>query len=286
MIRPAVVLGLVAVVACSTGATPSSEPAPKTGDRSAGTERAPAGTPARGGAILYRPVSGSTYALERRDSLTLELPGGGNQVQQFARTAYVSVAIAEATGGYRTTIRLDSLRQESGGTVSADSVRRAQGTTWTGTLTPQGRLGELKADRASVVGDQVGTSLGVLFPVLPAAGLQEAASWIDTTERALRTDAFDAKERAVTSYRVLKLENRVYTIDAATGFQRTGSGGQATQPMEMTSQGTRKSLYRFGAEGAVVGAEGVDSAEMTITIPAVGQTVPVHQRASWKISKK
>jgi len=153
-------------------------------------------------------------------------------------------------------------------------------------LTPQGRLGELKADRASVVADQVGTSLGVLFPVLPAAGLQEAASWTDTTERALRTDAFDAKERAVTSYRVLKVENRVYTIDAATAFQRTGSGGQATQPMEMTSQGTRKSVYRFGAEGAVVGAEGADSAEMTITVPAVGQTVPVRQRASWKISKK
>jgi hypothetical protein len=284
MTRPAVVLGLLAAAACSTGATPSSEPAPKTGVTS--KERAPAGTPARGGAILYRPVSGSTYALERRDSLTLELPGGGNQVQQFARTAYVTVAIAEATGGYRTTIRLDSLRQEAGGTVSADSVLRAEGTTWTGTMTPQGRLGELKADRASVVGDQVGTSLGVLFPVLPPAGLQEAASWTDTTERALRTDAFDAKERAVTSYRVLKVENRVYTIDAATAFQRTGSGGQATQPMEMTSQGARKSMYRFGSEGAVVGAEGADSAEMTIAIPAVGQTVPVHQRASWKISKK
>ena len=108
MIRPAVVLGLVAVAACSTGATPSSEPAPKTGAPS-GSERAPAAAPARGGAILYRPVSASTYALERRDSLTLELPGGGNQVQQFARTAYVSVAIAEASGGYRTTIRLDSL---------------------------------------------------------------------------------------------------------------------------------------------------------------------------------
>ncbi|HZE75622.1 MAG TPA: hypothetical protein VE091_09960, partial [Gemmatimonadales bacterium] len=88
------------------------------------------------------------------------------------------------------------------------------------------------------------------------------------------------------SYRVVKVEGRVYTIDAATGFQRTGSGGQAAQPMEMASQGTRQSLYRFSADGAVVSAEGADSAEMTITVPAVGQTVPVHQRARWNVKKQ
>lgn len=286
MTRAAIVFGLLAVAGCSTGATPSSEPAPKTGAKSPGSERAPTSTPPRGGAVLYRPTSGSAYALERRDSLTLELPGGGNQVQQFARTAYVTVAMAEAAGGYRTTIRLDSLRQEAGGTVSADSVLSAEGATWTGTLTPQGRLGELRADRASAVSDQVGASLGVLFPVLPAGGLQDATTWSDTAERAVRTDAFDARERAVTSYRLVKQEGRVYVIEAAAEFQRTGTGGPPTQPMEMTSQGTRRTVYRFGSDGLVDGAEGADSAEMTITVPAVGQTVPVHQRASWKISRK
>jgi hypothetical protein len=236
--------------------------------------------------VLYRPTTGSVYALERRDSLILELPGGGTQLQEFARTAFLTVGIGEASGGYRATIRLDSLRQETGVTAAADSVLRAQGTTWTGTLTTQGKLGELRTDRPSGVADQVGASLAVLFPVLPAAGLQDGASWSDTAERAIRTDAFDTKERSVTSYRVVKVDGRVYTIDAATGFQRTGTGGQPAQPMEMASQGTRQSLYRFGADGAVVSAEGADSAEMTITVPAVGQTVPVHQRARWKVRKQ
>src|SRR5262249_46687553 len=120
----------------------------------------------------------------------------------------------------------------------------------------------------------------------PASGVQDATSWTDTTERTIKTDAFDAKERAVTNYHVVKQEGRVYVIDAAAGFQRTGSGGQAAQPMEMTSQGTRRTVYRFGADGVVLGAEGADSAEMTITVPAVGQSVPVHQRASWRASKK
>ncbi len=65
-------------------------------------------------------------------------------------------------------------------------------------------------------------------------------------------------------------------------FQRTGTGGQATQPMEMASSGARRAVYRFSRDGGILGAEGADSAEMTITVPAVGQSVPVHQRASWK----
>jgi len=286
MIRRTVLVGLLVVTACSSGATPSSTPAPKPGPGPSNGDRAPTPAPStHGNAILYRPTAGAAYAIERRDSLTLELQGG-NQVQQYTRTAYLTVGIAEGSGAYNTTIRLDSLRQEEGGTVSADSLLKAEGTTWTGTLTPQGRLGNLKADRASGVGDQVGASLGVLFPVLPAAGLQGATTWSDTAERALKTDAFDAKERAVTNYRLVKQDGRVFVVDAAATFQRTGTGGQPGQPMEMTSQGTRKTTYQFGTDGLVAGAVGADSAEMTISVPAVGQTVPVHQRATWKISRK
>jgi hypothetical protein len=286
MTRLTVVVGLLMVSACSSGAPPSSTPVPKPGPRPSGGDRAPTPAPSpHGSAILYRPTAGATYAIERRDSLTLELQGG-NQVQQFSRTAYLTVAIAEGSGGYHTTIRLDSLRQEEGGTVSADSVLKAEGTTWTGTLTPQGRLGDLKADRSSGVGDQVGASLGVLFPVLPTAGLQGATTWSDTAVRTLKTDAFDAKEQAISNYKLVKQDGRVYVVDAAAAFQRTGTGGQPGQPMEMTSQGTRKTAYQFGADGLVAGAVGADSAEMTISVPAVGQTVPVHQRASWKITRK
>jgi hypothetical protein len=287
--RAGLLVGALLASACSTGATPSGQPSPKSPSPSSSAERAATPAAPHGGAVLYRPTPGALYALERRDSLTLELPGGGTQLQEFARTAYLTIGIAEASGGYRATIRLDSLRQEPGGTgsiISPDSLLRAEGTTWSGPLTAEGRLGELKADRSSGVADQVGASLAVLFPVLPAAGLQDGAAWSDTAERSIRTDAFDTKERSTTSYRVVKVDNKVYTIDAATGFQRTGTAGQAAQPMEMSSQGTRKSVYRFGADGVVLGAEGADSAEMTITVQAVGQTVPVHQRARWKISKK
>lgn len=284
--RLAVIAAVSLAAACSQASSPVEQPAPKTPPRpSGGPAAAPTADPTRT-LILYRPSAPARYALERRDSLTLELPGGATQIQQSSRTAYLTVAIADAAGAYHATIRLDSLRQEVAGTVAADSVLRAEGTTWTASLTPQGRLSALTADRASGVADQVEAALPALFPVLPPAGLGEGTQWTDTTERTLKADAFDVRERAVTSYQVQKHDGAVYTIAAATVFQRTGTGGQAAQPMEMASAGTRQAVYRFSRDAGVLDAEGADSAEMTITIPAVGQSVPVHQRASWKTVRK
>ena len=278
---------LLAAAACSQASTPAEQPRPKPPPRpSGGPSRAPTADPTRSAPLLYRPSAAERYSLERQDSLTLELPGGATQVQQSSRTAYLTVTIAEGAGAYNTTIRLDSLRQDVGGTMAADSVLRAEGTSWTASLTPEGRLGAHEADRTSGVGDQVEASLLPLFPVLPAFGLDTATQWSDTTDRALKADAFDVREHAVTSYTLEKREGPVYTISAATVFQRTGTGGQATQPMEMTSSGARQAVYRFSRDGGVLSGEGADSAEMTISIPAVGQSVPVHQRASWKAVRR
>ncbi len=276
---------LLVAAACSQASTPAEQPRPKPPPRpSGGPSRAPTADPTRSAPLLYRPSAAERYSLQRQDSLALELPGGATQVQQSNRTAYLTVTIGEGPGAYHTTIRLDSLRQDVGGTMAADSVLRAEGTSWTASLTPAGRLGTLQADRTSGVGDQVEASLLPLFPVLPASGLDTATHWSDTTDRAFKADAFDVKEHAVTSYTLEKREGPVYTISAATVFQRTGTGGQATQPMAMTSSGARHAVYRFSRDGVLAG-EGADSAEMTISIPAVGQTVPVHQRASWKAAR-
>ena len=74
--------------------------------------------------------------------------------------------------------------------------------------------------------------------------------------------------------------------ESRTTFERTGTGGQATQPMEMAAGGTRRGVYQFARGGSVLTAEGADSAEITISIPAVGQTVPVSQRSTWRIASR
>ncbi|HEU5169584.1 MAG TPA: hypothetical protein VFU46_03550, partial [Gemmatimonadales bacterium] len=144
--------------------------------------------------------------------------------------------------------------------------------------------GDLRSDRLSTIGDQIGATLPTLFPALPPSGLEAGREWTDTAHRSLRADAFDATEQAITSYRAAPGDGGSIMIQSRTTFQRNGTSGQATQPMEMTSGGIREGVYRFGS-GAVLAGEGTDSSEITITVPAVGQTVPVSQRGRWRVEK-
>lgn len=283
-LAPRVALLLLLAACSSSGGGPPVEtrprpaPGPVPGETGT-TESAPPVTP---GAVVYRPTPTTTFAFQRRDSLTLQLPGGATQVQEFSRTAYLGIAVRGAAPPYEVTIQLDSLRQQ-GGMVPPDSLYRAEGTRWTGALSANGELTDLRADRTSTIGDQVGATLHVLFPALPLAGLEQGSAWTDTTQRSVKADAFDATETAVTTYQATAADGRAITIESRTTFERTGTGGQAAQPMEMTAGGARRGVYRFGRSGGVLGAEGADSAEITISVPAVGQTVPVSQRATWKI---
>ncbi|MGH7631012.1 MAG: hypothetical protein ACREOF_16830 [Gemmatimonadales bacterium] len=276
------VSALLVLAACSSGPAvetrPRPTPAPAPGEGGA-PEPAPPVTP---GAVVYRPAPTTSFAFQRHDSLTLQLPGGATQVQEFSRTAYLGIGVRGAAPPYEVTVQLDSLRQQ-GGMVPPDSLYRAEGTRWTAALGPDGELTDLRPDRTSTIGDQIGATLHVLFPSLPLGGLEQGSVWTDTTQRSLKADAFDATELAVTSYRATGADGRAITIESSTTFERTGTGGQATQPMEMTAGGSRRGVYRFGRSGSVLGAEGADSSEITITVSAVGQTVPVSQRATWTI---
>ena len=279
--RTACTLSLSILAACSGGPGVETSPRPSGGGTPPPEPAGDAPVPVASGAVVYRPVS-TTLAFTRRDSLTLQLPGGASQVQEFRRTAFLGVNVRGAAAPYEVNIRLDSLRQE-GGLVPPDSLFRAEGTRWTGSLSASGQLTDLQADRASQIGDQVGATLPVLFPALPLSGLEQGSTWTDTTDRKLKADAFDATERAITSYQATAADARAITIESRTTFERKGTGGQAAQPMEMTAGGSRHGVYRFGKSGTVITGEGADSAEITISVPAVGQTVPVSQRATWRI---
>ena len=279
--RPARALILLVVAACSSGPGVETRPRPDEGGAAATEPTAVPTPPVAPGAVTYRPAT-TSFAFERRDSLTLQLPGGASQVQEFRRTAFLAISVSGAAPPYQVGIRLDSLRQQ-GGPISPDSLFRAEGTRWTASLSQNGELTDLQADRATMIGDQVGATLPVLFPSLPLSGLEQGSAWTDTTERSLKADAFDATERAVTSYRATASDSRAITIESRTTFERTGTGGEAAQPMEMTAGGARRGVYRFARSGGVMTAKGADSAEITISVPAVGQTVPVSQRATWTI---
>jgi hypothetical protein len=281
-----VAFACLALAACGSGSAGPNQPGGPTPEP--GT---PPGTPVpTEGAVTYLPVRDAAYALTRHDSLTLQLPGGGSQVQLIDRTAYLRLTLARDTGSaYTATIVLDSLQAAVGGVPAVpDSVLLARGTRWTASLSPTGHLSTLKADRSSTLGDQLGSNLRALFPALPPTGVRAGMECTDTAEVAIRADAFDATERSITQYRSAESDDprirKAVRLEGSGTYQRSGKGTQYDQRMEMTASGTRSAVYYLNQDGTLALARGTDAADMTIIVPAVGQTVPVKQAGSYTIT--
>ena len=246
------------------------------------------GAPTPTGGITYSAPREAVYALERHDSLTIQLPGGATQQQLLDRTAYLRVAMAPDTTGYVATIVLDSIQAAIGGVPAApDSVIPARGTRWTARLTREGRLSALKADRSTTIGDQLGGNLRTLFPSLPTGGAKAGMEWTDTSEVPLRIDAFDATERSLTTYRSADSDDpqakKAIRLESTTSYQRRGRGTQYDQQLEMAGSGTRRAVHYMNPDGTLASARGSDQTDITVTIPAVGQTVPVKQAGTFSI---
>jgi hypothetical protein len=274
------------LAACSSATSSTGQPGAPTPEPG---NPPPGALPAAGSTIRYLPVRDAAYALVRHDSLTLQLPGGASQLQLIDRTAYLRLTLARDTSSYLATIVLDSLQATVGGVPAVpDSIIPARGTRWTATLTPDGKLSALKADRSSTLGDQIGSNLRSLFPSLPPGGARSGMEWTDTTEVPIRADAFNALERSLTSYRAADSDDatakKALKLESSGTYQRSGKGTQYDQQLEMTASGTRSAVHYLNPDGTLASARGSDSGDMTITIPAVGQTVPVKQAGTYSIT--
>lgn len=272
----------------SSGTAPSPAPAPKPG------APAPAGptptAPGRGSAITYRPVRSAAYRLERHDSLTLQYPGGATQEQVRDRVAFLHLGVAESgtPGVYQVTVVLDSLQAlENGVPAAPDSIAAARGTRWTASLTESGGLSALTPDRKGTLPDELTGRLLLLFPALPTGGVREGMEWTDTTEYRLTADAFPGSERVVTTYRATEGSapgGKAIALQSTGAYTRTGTRLQADQELQMQATGTRRGAHQFGRDGVLISAQGNDVGDMTITVPTVGQTVPVKQTGSYAIT--
>lgn len=273
----------------STTAVPSPAPAPGPGAAPEAESPAPT-TPGHGPAVTYRPVRGAAYRLERHDSLTLQYPGGATQEQVRDRVAFLHVTVDESPtpGRYQVSIVLDSLQAlENGQPAAPDSLFAARGTRWTATLDATAGLGALTPDRSGTFADELTGRLRLLFPALPAGGVREGMEWTDTTEYKLTADAFPGTERAVTTYRAAGAEDsgpEGIALDSEGKYDRTGTRQQGEQELQMSAKGTRRGTHQFGMDGVLVTARGNDAGDMTITVPSLGQTVPVKQSGSYSVT--
>lgn len=238
----------------------------------------------RGRAVRLDPHPYARIVITRQDTAAMQL-AVGTQQQTFDRTMYFT-SIAERAGeGHRVTFVLDSVRAAAGTFYPADSIQAAEGSRWTATLHPTGRLADLQLDtlrgrRRSAVGEQAMRMLEILYPVTPEAGVRGDASWTDSVRNRYQAGGLDVTERGLVRYRA---------APGADGFEVTGegrmtqegTGTQFGQQLEMSGDGTRRVVYRIDGDGRLLGATGSDSAELEIIVPAVGQTVPVSQSGAF-----
>lgn len=288
--RPQTLLAALLLAACggasSTSGGPTPAPAPKPGDTAT-----PSATGGRGPAVSYHPIRNAAYRLERHDSLSLQYPGGASQEQVRDRVAFLHVTVRETApqAPYQVTIVLDSLQAlENGQPASPDSLAAARGTRWTASLNATGGLSALTPDRTGTLPDELTGRLRLLFPALPAGGVREGMEWTDTTEYHLTADAFPGSERAVITYHASANDapgmRKSILLESSGTYDRTGTRSQADQELEMASKGTRRGSHQLGLDGVLVSAQGSESGDMTITVPTVGQTVPVKQFGSYAIT--
>ena len=261
--------GLLLAACSSSGAgggsgTPSPTPAlPRPG----------AVTPTAGGkgpAVTYRPARSLGYKQIR------------DRIAQF----HLTVAESSGPGAYQVSIVLDSLQAEENGVpVPPDSVAAVDGARWTGTLTPNGDLSPLKADRAGTLTDELTGRLQLLFPRLPSDGVRDGMEWTDSTSYKLVADAFPGTEHAITTYRAAggASEGKAVTLQSAGSYTRSGTRLQGDQELQMTGTGARHGVQQIGLDGIMLSSRGNDAGDMTIAVPAVGQTVPVKQSGSYSI---
>lgn len=280
------VAGLLLGAACASGG-PASRPGgpapapPATPRPSVDPVRT---TPAPPVALRY-PRSGGgivRYAFHRRDSLTATMPSGETQVQQLARTAYLTLTLVHADSGSRITAVVDSVRPDSGFAFAAlllDSARAARWTAWRDTA------GHTRVDAGtspSLAASQIRDELQLLFPPLPPQGALPGARWTDSTTMDGRVSAFAATEvvhSQLAAGTALSVAGAV-PVEVLRSRAASGTGTQFGQPISVAGTGADSLAYQLFPDGRVVQVEGRRWTDLVVSLPTIGQSVPARESST------
>ncbi len=228
------------------------------------------------------------YALARVDSLTVVM-AGADQGQVLDRTMFLTVTSEPAQAGQTITILIDSLQTREAGLVSPFALDSLRGVRWTGSLSATGRMGALTASQATLLGAPLSGQFRLLFPLLPADGARPGATWTDSTSDTIQVSAFGGRDRAELVYRANDAERAlgqpVLPVSVVRLSTIAGATDQNGQTISLSGKDSTLVNYRLSAAGKLMAASGSSSADMTIAIPAVGQTLPARARANFSLTR-
>ncbi|MGH7562743.1 MAG: hypothetical protein ACRENB_17180 [Gemmatimonadales bacterium] len=227
-----------------------------------------------GEAWFYKLPTATRYRITRIDSLTMgEGPMARPQV-----TGKVALVTARAQASSRVLVSLDSVAPTPGRRLSEASIDSARGLRWDFVVSRTGRTQPLKGSVASVLAEQLGQVIGLLFQQLPNTGVRAGTTWTDTERVDLRIDAFAAtevvKRNATARPGDMVSVPAVLVVDVQAELSRTGVAVQGGRQLRLQGAGRRTASYRLGAAGWPVQVRARDSLSLFVTTPE-GAVVPV-----------
>lgn len=263
--------------ACGGGPKPVAPPAPQPGSAPVSPSAPVTASPLR-----YRLRGPLVYEVFRYDSLFYAAMPGAPQTSG-KRAILVIRPVPGRT--LETEVRLDSVEALEDSRLERPAVDSSLGTRWQMLLGPSGPQGPLLGGRRLIIPGQFEPLIRLLFPQLPADGLREGVTWSDSASFRIQLDAFEARETAVRASRGgagrgAGREAGSLTVDATEQLRRTGTASQGGQTMSLQGTGARRLSYDFSPEGWVSGLSARDSLEVTVTVGAGGQTIPVRWRST------
>ena len=239
----------------------------------------PSVDPGRRGTVSYGPTNQARYRLDSRDSVAMEMPDGSFQRTVTVKTSFLTLSIRPRGEAFLADILLDSMALDRPNPILQPLVDSARGTRWQGVVQRTGRFDSVVASKASVFGEQVRAMLQRLIPIVPLGGAEEGQRWQDSTTMPYQIMAgFAATEDRTADFRAQKWENesgrRVLHIESSMNYTVSGSGSGFGQEIRFEGTGVAQGSHRLTGAGLLSSAEVSDSVRMTLTVPAVGQSVP------------
>lgn len=287
--RLAGLLGLAVVAGCAPAAAPerTGTPEPVAAPPVAAPDvPAPAASEGSGREVRLAPTGATRMLLARSDTITALLPNGDSIVQYTNITAWVDMLARPEGDGFRFTFTVDSLIATAQVPPPPSMLDSARATRWTALVGADGTVRELTPDRSTLLGAQVEGMLRHLVPPLPGTSVRVGATWSDTTVTPLGGPDVEIREEALMNYiatgPVVRGSGQVVQLTGRGSFTQEGTATQFGQQREFDAEGTRAITRYLGVDGALSGFDGNEAVALTVSVPAVGQTVEVRQRATYR----
>jgi len=276
------VVGLCFLVACRHVA-PQVLPAPTPDPGAAGPITiTPLPAPASG-KVRFGP-SALRYVVQQRVRFEHDRPDMPPVTELGWRTFVASTITGPSDSlGYPAAFTVDSIVPDSGVVLPPwMDVNAARGLRFNGHLAPTGEFVGRASD--SVAAGKLVMLIGSFrnfYPRIPPGGVSEGDTWTDTLTLSDSAGGRMSVRKSVRRVRATGWEEtpagRALRLEVSEQYEQSESGSGGGQPFEARGSGVGASVERIGAAGRYLGAVGRDSANLVITLPAQGITIPRRQ---------